>query len=695
MDSGSKKIFPFVARKAFSVWVGIFCLFSPIATLATNNPLMELPFEDLMQLKVSTVSKLLQKVELAPGIVSVLTAAEIRKFGARKLSDALALMPGVLVAESYFGQAPALSIRSNLGGEPFNSKILLLINGHPRYDSVFSSFNVDTIPLESIKQIELVRGPASVIYGSNALTGVINIITHKAGDRLSHSALSVQSSSDNAFEGSATISENLGALEFFLSATTLNEHGYERELSPNQDEAGVGADLLQALNGEGFYGNFSVTHYSLDLQYWKGERSGGIGLIPNTRYSIENHDTENVYVDFQYQNRLFELSNFEIRLRYDYDKSVYTIDNFGELQNQIFSTTLPNIQGDATSESKKLGFESVVHYHELPSTLISIGLSYDHHFDVIYKSEHPTLPEVIPDLAPWIGSRDNEDAAAFINTQYRLNEALSLIAGTRYGRNKVTGDHWSYRAGAIYSITPTLSVKALMATSYRSPSFLQLYVDAPPILSGSTDLEPEELRGFDLQLSYFSGSNFKGSLTYFQNETVDFIVRQNQANGITYANASGTEIRGIEYEFRMEPTKTLNFFSNGTLIIHDEDNNINPKAITQTESDDLLIVRRWLNAGVTVKNSNQSLHASLNTRYVGQWGEADSYNISNLTLRYFPLITIDASDVRNTQNDLELSLSFNNLFNQDYDYAEWSRRNVDTIDGGPGRAVIARIRTTF
>lgn len=656
---------------------------------------MELPFEDLMQLKVSTVSKLLEKVELAPGIVSVLTAAEIRKYGARKLSDALALMPGILIAESYFGQAPALSIRSNLGGEPFNSKILLLINGHPRYDSVFSSFNVDTIPLDSIKQIELVRGPASVIYGSNALTGVINIITHKAGDQPPYHTVGFQGSSDDAFEVSATISEKIGNVDFFLSANSLNEHGYERSLEPQQDEAGAGAEILQATNGEGFYGNFGVENYSLDLQYWNGKRSGGIGLTPNTRYSIENHDTENFYVDFQSKNQLFELSKLEVRLRYDYDKSVYTIDNFGELQNQIFGTDLPNIEGDATSESKKLGFETVVHYHELQSTLISLGVSYDHHFDVIYKSEHPTLPDVIPDLAPWRGSRDNEDAAAFINTQYRFNDALSLIAGTRYGRNKVTGDHWSYRAGAIYSFTPALSLKALIATAYRSPSFLQLYVEAPPILSGSTDLKPEELRGFDLQLSYSSGSTFKGSLTYFQNETVDFIVRQNQDNGIAYANASGTEIRGIEYEFRTEPSRTLSFFSNGSLIIHDEDNNINPKAITQTEDDDLLIVRRWLNVGATVKNSTQTIHASLNTRYVGQWGEADSYALSNLTLRYFPLINISATGDQKTNHDLELSLSVLNIFNQDYDYAEWSRRNIDTIDGGPGRAVVARARAVF
>lgn len=129
---------------------------------------------------VTVASRYAQTARNAPSIVTVVTADDIRERGHRNLSDVLRGLPGLYVWRSQEGR-DLLGVRGVISSD--NNKVLLLIDGQPWYDGVYTHAWIDDyLPLSQVKQVEVIKGPGSAIYGTNAFTGVINIVTWSAED---------------------------------------------------------------------------------------------------------------------------------------------------------------------------------------------------------------------------------------------------------------------------------------------------------------------------------------------------------------------------------------------------------------------------------------------------------------------------------------------------------------------------------
>ena len=129
---------------------------------------------------VTVASRYAQAVEQAPSIVTVVTDRQIRSRGYRTLADLLRALPGVFVTQSQEGRSLAW-FRGVIS--PDNNKILLLVDGVPWYDGVYTHAWLDTyIPLEDVRQVEIIKGPGSAVHGTNAYAGVINVVTYSASD---------------------------------------------------------------------------------------------------------------------------------------------------------------------------------------------------------------------------------------------------------------------------------------------------------------------------------------------------------------------------------------------------------------------------------------------------------------------------------------------------------------------------------
>ena len=145
----------------------------------TVDTLSTLPLEELMQMRVvTTASRFSQPISDAPSSAVVLTAADIRDFGWHTLADALATLPGLYVTNdrnyAYVGA------RGFLRPGDYNSRFLLLVDGVRVNDAVYDQALVGTeglLDMDMIRRIEFVPGPGSAVYGSNALFGVINVVT--------------------------------------------------------------------------------------------------------------------------------------------------------------------------------------------------------------------------------------------------------------------------------------------------------------------------------------------------------------------------------------------------------------------------------------------------------------------------------------------------------------------------------------
>jgi iron complex outermembrane recepter protein len=154
------------------------------AAFAGEEPtpeLFELDVEDLMNVKVTSVSKKLETYFDAPSAITVITQEDIRRSGLTSIPELLRLVPGLQVARIN-GSKWAISARGF--NDEFANKLLVLIDGRTVYTPAFSGvhWDVQDVLLEDIERIEVIRGPGATLWGANAVNGVINVITKSARD---------------------------------------------------------------------------------------------------------------------------------------------------------------------------------------------------------------------------------------------------------------------------------------------------------------------------------------------------------------------------------------------------------------------------------------------------------------------------------------------------------------------------------
>ncbi|HEX9934120.1 MAG TPA: TonB-dependent receptor plug domain-containing protein, partial [bacterium] len=142
---------------------------------------MDMSLEDILNLQVTTASKSAERLSDAPGVISVVTRDELERFGATTLKDVLERVPGLISTVGFLSDRTLVAAR----GDQVKSNsghVLLLINGRPARD-VTGGLNSDlyeNFPVNVIDKIEVIKGPGSVLYGSDAFSAVINVITVKA-----------------------------------------------------------------------------------------------------------------------------------------------------------------------------------------------------------------------------------------------------------------------------------------------------------------------------------------------------------------------------------------------------------------------------------------------------------------------------------------------------------------------------------
>jgi iron complex outermembrane receptor protein len=162
--------------------VGLFLLMCHAALGQGTQPdLTKLNLVDLMNIEVTSVAKKEQKLSQTASAVFVITQDDIRHSGATGIPDLLRMVPGVDVAQVNANNW-AISVRGFNG--QYSNKLLVLIDGRTVYSPIFSGvfWDAQDVPLDSIDRIEVIRGPGATVWGSNAVNGVINIITKKASD---------------------------------------------------------------------------------------------------------------------------------------------------------------------------------------------------------------------------------------------------------------------------------------------------------------------------------------------------------------------------------------------------------------------------------------------------------------------------------------------------------------------------------
>lgn len=204
---------------------------------APVGDLGDLPMEELLNLKVTSVGRKAQQLAKAPAAVFVITQEDIRQSGSSTVMDVLRMVPGLAVARIN-GSTWAISARG--GGFQLANKMLVLIDGRSVYNQGFSGVVWDQrdVMLEDIERIEVIRGPGAVMWGANAVNGVINIITAAAG-ATQGGLLSAGTGTEERAFGAARYGGKLGEHAFYRLYAKYDERAEGKHGTEAVDQNGA------------------------------------------------------------------------------------------------------------------------------------------------------------------------------------------------------------------------------------------------------------------------------------------------------------------------------------------------------------------------------------------------------------------------------------------------------------------------
>ncbi len=479
-----------------------------------DSDLEELLSSDIEDIAVWVASKRKEKLAQAPGIVSVITAKDIQSYGANNIQDLLSRLPNVYVWGSGLARDNVVSIRGQTQTH-LDNHILILLNGRPLRGGTSSGIQLDiyrNFPLESIQRIEMIRGPGSVLYGTNAFAGVINIVS-KDPRKPQKNSITTSYGSFGTAQTSGQFNVKKGEFSLTGSARFFDSDGWKFRAV---DSTGVADSADYSQENVGFfaqanYKNFTVTGFRSD------QEDTTIGVRPRFPARTRQKITRN-YLDTQFSRKI--IADWEGNFNFTFNSVDFTGDTGNETVSRDFL------------------FEPYVRGVVFDKVNILSGFIYQHLMGEFRNS----MKEY------------NEDRLSYyFQTDFSPSERLNLIAGFQLNKTEKNDTDVSPRIGANYKLTQRLGIKTLYAKAFRSASPTEREVEFVTI-RGNPNLEPETINTFDAQIFYNAPQYFIG-FTYYNSVQEDTIGRALQSdNRLLFVNGGDVDYWGLELEGKLQIT---------------------------------------------------------------------------------------------------------------------------------------------
>jgi len=622
------------------------------------------------ELKVVTASKKEETVNEAPGIMTIVTADEIRRYGARNLEDILERLPDVYPLGAHFYRDNIAATRGDVS-QPLDLHTLILIDGRPYESSDSSRHNLiyDAFPVDSIDHIEMIRGPGSVLYGSGAYTDVINIITKVAKSKTEFQA----SEGWGSFNGNRIAANMATKQEDFkmqLGAQYYHDTGWPFAANDEKigavhpsrfDEAPYGQKEM-GLNFNSSYKNFRLSGFYAHeddtimgtLPIWPGGPARYDHFMWNAGYTQPLTERWDASLDFT-NNRDYQ---------YLYNSN----------------PTGPSIAFSNT-QSFDYRTELTVRGRPMDDLNIVVGGTSDYQTG----PANPTTPQNI-DTVP---SYSQNWWTGYSQVDYKPLKKLKLITGAQLDAPAGLKSQVVPRVGAIYSFNDNWGAKALYGEAYRSPSAVELDINNPGAIKGNPALSPERVSTTDLNL-FYNTEHSQSGLTAFYSKQTDLIVRvPYQGNESTFANAAALTVRGVELETKLSPIKNLQLTGSYTFQENRDGNDVLNTTLMPNTMVKTGLSYDW-NRGVTASifNSFYSKRFDdviLNPNRLAVNPNASPYNwlTANLALHMNKLLNVQRP------YEVDLSLYGINLLNEAVYDPEIDFKQINTIPAEPGRSFLA------
>jgi iron complex outermembrane receptor protein len=553
-----------------------------IATASANNvdiiyALRELSLEELLEVKVVTIATgTAQKITEAAAVTTVITADDIEAMGATDLDEVLETVPGLHISVNSIAYNSIYTIRGIYS--TYNPETLILINGLPINTAQVGNhgFLWAGMSVKAISRIEVIRGPGSALYGADAFSGVINIITKSKAD-INGTEVGIRAGKFNTQDGWALHGASYGDVDVAVMLEYHETDGHDEIIQADaqtqlDDTFGTQASLAP--------GAVSMSRQNidarLDLGYknwqfragYQGRYNIGTGVgIAEALDSTGRFSSERVNADLNYHNTIenwiFDVQLAFLNMNYKPENHQTLFPpgvSFGEEVYTLGYINIPSV----SERHVRFNFSSI--YKGFDNHAIRLGTGY-HDADmykVTYAVNYGTDPttnkpltttDVIVDLTdtPYIflPETNRNSQYAFIQDTWDIAEKWQLTTGLRYDHYSDFGNTINPRLALVWKTTDDLTTKLLYGRAFRAPSFLDLHNQNNPIALGNPDLSPEKIETIELAFNYYVTENFNLGLNLFSYDLTDSILFIPNEQGNLQAQNIGTQ-QGEGFELEAE-----------------------------------------------------------------------------------------------------------------------------------------------
>jgi vitamin B12 transporter len=510
---------------------------------------------------VVTASRIATPAKEIATSVTVITQQQLEQTKKTTLIEALQEVLGISILQSGpLGSSASVMLRGA------NSEhTLVMIDGVEVNDPITPArtYDFSHIMVESIERVEILRGPQSPLYGSDAMAGVINIITQK-GQGKPRFHLSSLGGSYGTFSGTAGLTGNMEKLHYSLWASTLTSQGFSAAnaaLEGNTEADGYKNFSLSARAGYNVSANIDLDFLArfIDTKSDIDNYGSTFGDDPN---NIQTYDS--LYLKGHIRG-LFLKNRWEQKLTLSHVQSSRETDNPTDEQHPLDAD-----HSLYQSSQIKLGWQNSLYLHE--SNTLTFGAEYQQERgESSYYSESIWGPS-----ASSFPLKKAHNTGVYIQDQLRLEGVFFLTAGIRLDSHSQSGYATTYRIAPAFFIQQTdTRLKATYGTGFKSPSLYQLYAPANiwgPI--GNEKLRPEETTSWDLGIEQdlWDGNIHIGG-TYFSSR-FENLMEYDYTQG--YINISKASSKGVEFLLELTPAKHLVFSASYSHIIAKDKNSGEP-----------------------------------------------------------------------------------------------------------------------
>lgn len=417
-------------------------------------------------------------------------------------------------------------------------QLLVLIDGHPQYSGIYGHPVADSYRALTTERVEVLRGPSSVLYGSNAMGGVINIITRQPHHDGVWGSIGAAFGSYGTWQSDAAVSLRQGKFSATISAQA-NRSDNHRPHSSFEQEGGylkLGYDFSTHWNAVA----------SFDLTQWNASNPGTTDRPMSDNDQWITRGAASLMLENHYARTSGALSLYS---------------NYGHHQiNDGYATFGGTPQTDYFRSNDALtGFSWYQTMHLFPNNHITVGIDAYHIYGHAWYTDCQTDTVVTtPRRLKQSANEQANEVAGYLDCRQDLTDRLTLDAGLRYDHHTVAGGEWVPQVGLVWHVLPTGEAKATIGKGFRNPNMREMYMYGT---ANHDSLRAERLWNYEL-----AWHHRLANLTYGLN--LYYIKADNLIQTVagTNINTGVIENTGIELEATWHATRCLNFTTNHSLL---------------------------------------------------------------------------------------------------------------------------------